>query len=144
MPNHHVWGCSAGNAQKDGAQRNRAGRASMTRLPRPRSSQDCIEHTRKEKSMREQIPIRHPKQRLLINDAEGFDALAGLALDMRSSWNHATDQVWRQLDPVLWELTQNPRVVLQTMSREKRMGVLADPAFRNNIDELVLARRDAA
>jgi len=94
--------------------------------------------------MREQIPIRHPKQRLLIKDVEGFDALAGLALDMRSSWNHATDQVWRKPDPVLWELTQNPWVVLQTMSREKRVGVLADPAFRNNIDELVLAWRDAA
>lgn len=26
---------------------------------------------------------------------EEFDALAELALDMRSSWNHATDQVWR-------------------------------------------------
>jgi starch phosphorylase len=94
--------------------------------------------------MREQTPIRHPKQRLLIKDVEGFDALAELALDMRSSWNHATDQVWRQLDPVLWELTQNPWVVLQTVSREKLVGVLADPAFRNNIDELVQARRDAA
>jgi len=27
-----------------------------------------------------------------------FDALAELALDMRLSWNHATDQVWRYLD----------------------------------------------
>ena len=32
-------------------------------------------------------------------DVEGFDSLAELALDMRWSWNHATDQVWRQLDP---------------------------------------------
>jgi starch phosphorylase len=39
---------------------------------------------------------------------EEFDALAELALDMRSSWNHATDQVWRHLDPVLWSLTHNP------------------------------------
>ena len=52
-------------------------------------------------------------------DIEGFGALSELALDMRSSWNHATDQVWRQLDPVLWELTHNPWVVLQTVSREK-------------------------
>jgi starch phosphorylase len=63
---------------------------------------------------------------------------------MRSSWNHATDQVWRQLDPDLWELTQNPWVVLQTVSREKLQGVLADPVFRKNVDDLVQARRDAA
>jgi glycogen phosphorylase len=63
---------------------------------------------------------------------------------MRSSWNHATDQVWRQLDPVLWELTQNPWVVLQTASREKVQLVLADPTFRKNVDDLVQARRDAA
>ncbi|MEO8599020.1 MAG: DUF3417 domain-containing protein, partial [bacterium] len=78
-----------------------------------------------------------------VSDIEGFDSLAELALDMRSSWNHATDQVWRQLDPELWELTQNPWVVLQTVSREKLQYVLADPAFRKNVDDLVQARRDA-
>ncbi len=81
---------------------------------------------------------------LLATDIEGFDDLAELALDMRSAWNHATDQVWRQLDPVLWELTHNPWVVLQTVSREKLQGVLTDPAFRKNIDDLVRARREAA
>jgi len=94
--------------------------------------------------MSEQARISHPKQRLLTTDVEGFDSLAELALDMRSSWNHATDQVWRQLDPVLWEITHNPWVVLQTVSREKLQRVLADPAFRKNVDYLVRARRDAA
>ena len=54
---------------------------------------------------------------------------AELALDMRSSWNHATDQVWRQLDPVLWELTHNPWVVLQTVSREKLQQCLGRSRF---------------
>ena len=63
--------------------------------------------------MSEPTPIRHLKQRLLTKDAEGFDALAEMALDIRSSWNHATDQVWRQLDPVLWALTRNPWVMLR-------------------------------
>ncbi len=94
--------------------------------------------------MSEPARISHPKQRPLSTDVEGFDALAELALDMRSSWNHATDQVWRQLDPVLWELTQNPWVVLQTVSREKLQQVLADSAFRKNVDDLVQTRRDAA
>lgn len=94
--------------------------------------------------MSEQTRVSHPKARLLSTDVEGFDSLTELALDMRSSWNHATDQVWRQLDPVLWELTHNPWVVLQTVSREKLQLVLADPAFRKNVDDLLQARRDAA
>ncbi len=80
---------------------------------------------------------------LLPADVEGFDALAELALDMRSSWNHATDQVWRQLDPVLWEITHNPWGLLQTVSREKLKRDLGDPAFRKLVDDLLLARRDA-
>jgi len=94
--------------------------------------------------MSEQTRNTHPKELLLCADVEGFDSLAELALDMRSSWNHATDQVWRQLDPVLWEITHNPWVVLQTASRESLQRVLADRAFRKNIDELLQTRRDAA
>lgn len=94
--------------------------------------------------MSEQTRISHPKELPLSTDVEGFDSLAELALDLRSSWNHTTDQVWRQLDPVLWELTQNPWVVLQTVSREKLQRDLADPAFRKNVEYLVQARRDAA
>jgi starch phosphorylase len=70
-------------------------------------------------------------------EAEGFAALAELALDMRWSWNHATDQVWRKLDPELWAMTHNPWVVLQTVSRDKIESVLADAVFRNKVDELV-------
>jgi starch phosphorylase len=94
--------------------------------------------------MSEQKRISHPKGPLLPTDVEGFDFLAELALDIRSSWNHATDKVWRQLDPVLWGLTHNLWAVLQTVSREKLQRVLADPDFRKDIDDLVQARRDAA
>jgi len=44
-------------------------------------------------------------------EVEGFDSLAELALNMRWSWNHATDEVWRRLEPELWETTHNPWVV---------------------------------
>ncbi len=72
---------------------------------------------------------------------EGFDSLAELALDMRWSWNHATDGLWRKLDPELWEETHNPWVVLQTVSRDQIESVLADPAFRKTVDDLVQTRR---
>jgi glycogen phosphorylase len=94
--------------------------------------------------MSEQTRVSHPKEPPLSTDVEGFGSLAELALDMRSSWNHATDRVWQQLDPMLWELTHNPWAVLQTVSREKLQRVLSDPVFRKSIDDLVQARRDAA
>jgi starch phosphorylase len=77
-------------------------------------------------------------------DVEGFDALAELALDLRWSWNHCTDEVWRKLDPALWELTQNPWVVLQTVSKDKLKSVLADSTFRKKIDDLLQAKHQAA
>lgn len=77
-------------------------------------------------------------------DVEGFDRLAELALDLRSSWNHGADDVWRQLDPVLWECTHNPWVVLQAVSRDQLRRMTADPAFRKQVDTLVQARRQAA
>jgi starch phosphorylase len=89
------------------------------------------------------IPVSQLNYSYLPKDIEGFDSLAELALDLRWSWNHATDEVWRQLDPALWESTQNPWVVLQTVSREKLQRVLADPGFRKNIDELLRVKREA-
>jgi starch phosphorylase len=94
--------------------------------------------------MNKQISVRKPIYCQLTTDVEGFDSLAELALDMRWSWNHCADEVWRQLDPALWEFTQNPWVVLQTVSKDKLQRVLADPAFRKNIDYLLRAKRQAA
>ena len=78
------------------------------------------------------------------DQVEGFDSLAELALDMRWSWNHAADEVWRKLDPTLWELTRHPTVVLQTVSREHLEHLLADPGFRKHVDDLVQAKRREA
>jgi starch phosphorylase len=87
--------------------------------------------------MSEQTRVSHPLYNMLPTEIEGFDALAELAFDMRWSWNHATDDVWRQLDPELWEITYNPSVVLQTVSRDRIEQVLADPLFRQKVDDLV-------
>ena len=85
--------------------------------------------------------IPHPSYGFLPTEVEGFDALAILALDLRCSWNHGADKLWRRLSPDLWELTQNPWVVLQTVSREHLTNTLADPAFRKSVDDLVAAKR---
>ncbi|MES1982659.1 MAG: alpha-glucan family phosphorylase [Pseudomonadota bacterium] len=79
----------------------------------------------------------------LKGSAGCYDALAELALDMRWSWNHRTDQVWRQLDPVLWDLTHNPWVILQTAPHDQLERLSADPDFCKQINDLMQSRREA-
>src|ERR1035437_1688489 len=70
-------------------------------------------------------------------DHDGFESLTNLALDMRWSWDHSADEIWRKIDPVLWDLTHNPMVVLQTVSRDHLQLLMEDKTFRNRIDNLV-------
>ena len=76
--------------------------------------------------------------------SDGFDSLTELALDLRWSWNHGTDEVWRQLDPALWKLTHHPYAVLQAVPRDEVERRLADPSFRAKVDALVQAKRQVA
>ena len=94
--------------------------------------------------MSKQTRVSHPIYNLLTTEVEGFDSLAELALDMRWSWDHGSDEVWRLLDPALWKITQNPWVVLQTVSRDRLQRVLGDPAFRKNVDDMLAAKRHTA
>jgi glycogen phosphorylase len=79
----------------------------------------------------------------LPNDIEGFDSLAELALDIRWSWDHGADEIWRALDPELWDFTQNPWIVLQTVSHDRFKKLMNDQAFRTKIDALVKFKKDA-
>ncbi len=81
---------------------------------------------------------------LPMTDIDGVARLMELALDMRWSWSHATDELWRYLDPELWELTHNAWVLLQTVSRRRLERVLADPGFSRRLEELVQVKRQAA
>jgi starch phosphorylase len=93
--------------------------------------------------MSKQTRVINPIHSLLPTEVEGFDSLAELALDMRWSWNHAADEVWRELDSAQWDLTQNPWGVLQTVSRDQMERVLVDPGFRKKVDDLIQAKRQA-
>jgi starch phosphorylase len=88
--------------------------------------------------------VKSPLYAFRPEEVEGFDSLAELALDMRWSWNHSADKIWQQIDPVLWDLTRNPWVMLQTVSRDQLRRVLSESAVRKTIDELIKDRREAA
>lgn len=60
------------------------------------------------KHMQEKTHVSHSMESHPHEDLEGFDTLTELALDMRSSWSHGADSIWRQFNPELWDLTHNP------------------------------------
>ncbi len=93
--------------------------------------------------MSKQKRVVSPIHALLPFDVEGFDSLAELALDMHWYWNHSADEIWSELDPVLWETTYNPWVVLQTVSHERIRNALADPGFREKVDAILRGHHHA-
>ena len=72
-----------------------------------------------------------------------YDALRELALNLRWSWHHSSDELWGRIDPELWELTQNPWAVLQAASQKRLAEVCADPAFARRVDELLSEKRES-
>jgi starch phosphorylase len=74
---------------------------------------------------------------------DGVDALVELALNLHWSWNHAADELWEALDKDLWATTQNPWVILRTVSRERIKAALGTPEFRQKLDSLLRRNRDS-
>src|SRR5690554_107301 len=55
--------------------------------------------------------------------------LIPLALDLRWSWHHGSDQLWRALDEDTWDATQNAWLVLNSASSEHLTALSEDPDF---------------
>ncbi len=73
--------------------------------------------------------------------AEGIDALKELALNLHWSWNHMADPLWEALDSYLWQTTQNPWVILQTVSEDKVKTLLGTPDFQELLSTLLQHKR---
>lgn len=69
------------------------------------------------------------------------EILKNLALNLRWSWYHGADVVWETLEPELWNLTHNPWLVMQTVSKDKFEKALQDPAFCKIVNELAETNR---
>jgi starch phosphorylase len=91
--------------------------------------------------MKIQLPSNDAQKGRPRPNLEGHKALEALALDLRWSWNHATDEIWCQLDPELWEVTHNPWVVLQTVSDEQIKIAMEDLPFRNRVEDHLRQRQ---
>ena len=60
---------------------------------------------------------------------EGLEPLTELALDLRWTWCHGCDAVWREIDRGVWERTANPWLILQEVSAERLQALSRDPDF---------------
>ncbi len=75
-----------------------------------------------------------------MSDESIEHVLSELALDVNLEPSRAADALWRQLNPELWDRTDNAWAVLQTVSKEHLKRLSAEPAFRVALEELLRAR----
>ncbi len=66
---------------------------------------------------------------------EHLQGLATLALDLRWSWHHGADTLWRQVAPKLWEATANPWLILETVSDQRLETLARDAAFVEKLQQ---------
>lgn len=72
---------------------------------------------------------------------EELTELIPLALDLRWSWSHVSDELWESLDPELWRRTGNPWLILHSLSPAKLQTLAQDQAFCTKLKELATERR---
>jgi starch phosphorylase len=79
---------------------------------------------------------------LYQNLPEGLEQLGELALDLRWTWSHAGDQLWRSISPEIWDRTQNPLLMLQSLSRVDLENLSQNSEFAAELQRLVEARQE--
>ena len=70
------------------------------------------------------LPRKLPKQ---LHD------LTELALNLRWTWNHALDELWKAIDPLLWARTHNPWLILQNTAPQRLKALCQDAAFSQTL-----------
>jgi starch phosphorylase len=68
-------------------------------------------------------------------------ALEDLALDLRWTWSHEADKLWKRIDADAWSRTRNPWTILQNVATAQFDALAADRSFLDDLDRIVAARR---
>ena len=71
----------------------------------------------------------------------GLERLRDLAGDLRWTWSHTADALWRTIDPTSWERSENPWSILQYVRHERLDALAADPEFVAELGRLDDARQ---
>src|SRR5690606_4433091 len=72
-------------------------------------------------------------ERFRGTDLDGLDILISVAIDLSFTGDHLAEKIWLKLHPQLWERTQNPWVILKTVSMERLRQFLSDPEIRDDL-----------
>ena len=72
--------------------------------------------------------------------AELVDRLTDLAVDLRWTWSHGADALWKHIDPAGWEEVENPYEVLQNLTKPRLRALKDDPVFLRYLSELTETR----
>jgi starch phosphorylase len=72
----------------------------------------------------------------------GLVQLRDLALDLRWTWSHGADALWKQLDPIAWERTANPWALLQDVTRDQLERAAQDPVFVRELKRMARLREE--
>lgn len=71
---------------------------------------------------------------------DNLQVLHTLALDLHWSWNHALDELWRQINADIWNYSHNPVLVLQLTSDAHFSALANDKNFLTLLANLVRHR----
>ncbi|MBF0426139.1 MAG: DUF3417 domain-containing protein, partial [Magnetococcales bacterium] len=74
----------------------------------------------------------------------GLESLIDLALDLRFSWNHEADALWKQLNQEVWHMTHNPWLVLQSVTKQTLDRLKDNKEFHAAVASLVEMQRRIA
>lgn len=66
---------------------------------------------------------------------QALEGLADLALDLRWSWHHGSDRLWRALDSKIWDAMPNAWLVLNSVSDHRLQELAEDAAFLGLLHE---------
>lgn len=66
-----------------------------------------------------------------------LEPLTELALNLRFTWGQLGDKLWHAVSPEIWELTENPWLILQTVPQERFEELMRDPEWMEEFKTLV-------
>ncbi|HEY7237334.1 MAG TPA: alpha-glucan family phosphorylase [Gemmatimonadaceae bacterium] len=72
--------------------------------------------------------------------APALAPLRDLALDLRWTWSHAADDLWRTLDPDAWDRLENPWALLHDVSDERLTSFSQNPTAMMELARIASAR----
>ena len=71
----------------------------------------------------------------------GLERLRALATDLRWTWSHTADNIWRTIDPESWERSENPWSILHNVPTERLETLAHDAAFLAELGRIDDARQ---